>query len=155
MNTNSTYNPFFSAFLQLITPEAWEWYGYQIKFFVLFIARLIDKLFQLFLYILKIRTLQTSEANNLLQQDNKLEVPMYKEIAPFGWDIIEGGEDVSFQSNLELNSSSLPKEENTSFFSVEAADSSVSATQANLENEIPCYNVAASDSEEEYPDNWK
>lgn len=155
MNINSTYNPFFSALSQLVTPEAWEWYGHQLKVFMLLVVSLIDKLFQLSLHILKIRTLQTSEANNLLQQDNKLELPMYKEIVPFGWDVIEGGEDVSFKSDLELNPSSPPEEEDTSFFSVEATDSSISLAQANLEDEIPCYDVVASDAEEEYPDNWK
>jgi hypothetical protein len=154
MNTNSAYNPFFSAFSQLVTPEAWKWYGHQLKFFVLFVASLIDKLFHLFLYILKIKTLQNSEANNLLQQDKKLELPMYKEIVPFGWDVIEGGEDVSFKSGLQLNSSS-PLEEDTSFFSIEAADNLVNPAQSNLEDEIPCYDVVASDAEEEYPDNWK
>lgn len=48
---------------------------------------------------------------------------------PFGWDAIEGGEDVSFKSETESKPPSLLEEEDTSFFSVKAVNDAMA--QAN------------------------
>ncbi len=81
MNTNSSYNPFLSAFLQLITPEAGEWYGRQLKFFAFFVASLINKSFQLVLHILRYKTMQPCDSRRLIQQNQKLELPTHTNVA--------------------------------------------------------------------------
>jgi hypothetical protein len=52
---------------------------------------------------------------------------------PSGWDVIEGGEDVSFKSETKSKPLSLLEEEDTSFFSAEAVHDAIAQATSHPE----------------------